>query len=195
MLKIVILGFLTYRPHTGYELKQSIDHSTKYFWDAKQSQIYRTLKQLEEKGLVTSAVEPQEDRPDRRVYTITQAGMEEFKQWMAAPIVDSHYLRDPLLTKVFFSAYSQKEDILTQLRIQRNLAQQEYACLSGEIKEGLAENRALMPQTVLLDNTLLLWENVRQFGEMYYQMVQNWLTQTIQAVEENFVEDEIGENK
>lgn len=194
MLKIVILGFLSYRPHTGYDLKQSIDHSTKYFWDAKQSQIYRTLKQLEENDMVVSTIMPQADRPDRRVYTITGAGVAEFKAWMAAPIVDSHYLKDPLLVKMFFSAYSEKEEILTQLRLQRNLAHQEYVRLTGEIKDGVAENRAMMPPSVLVDNTFLLWENVRQFGEMYYAMVDAWLAQTIQSVESDFIEGTNGEN-
>jgi DNA-binding PadR family transcriptional regulator len=195
MLKIVILGFLTYGPQTGYDLKQAIDHSTKYFWDAKQSQIYRTLKQLEENGLVISRIEPQVDRPDRRVYTITDDGIAEFNTWMAAPIVESHYLKDPLLVKLFFSAYSKKEEILTQLRLQRNLAHQEYARLTGEIKENLAENRAMLPPSALVDNTFLLWENVRQFGEMYYAMMDTWLVQTIQSVEANFNNETNGENE
>lgn len=193
MLKYVILGFLTYQPLTGYELKQSIDHSTKYFWDAQQSQIYRTLKQLEQDALVVSAVQPQEDRPDRRVYTITDAGIAEFQQWLAVPIVDSQYLRDSLLVKVFFSAYSDRDELLTQLRLQRNLAHQEYTRLTGEIKEGMAENRAQIPPSPLASNTFLLWEDVRLFGEMYYAMLESWLAQTIQSVEENFIQKPTGE--
>lgn len=195
MLKIVILGFLSYRPQTGYELKQNIDHSTKYFWDAKQSQIYRTLKQLEQDGLVVSTIEPQEDRPDRRVYTITGNGMTEFQQWLSAPIMEPQYLRDSLLVKVFFSAYNTKEDILTQLRLQRNLAHQEYVRLTGEIKEGMNENRANLPTSKLFDNTFMLWEEVRKFGEMYYETLETWLNQTIQSVEENFIEERNGENE
>lgn len=195
MLKIVILGFLSYQPLTGYELKQSIDHSTKYFWNAKQSQIYRTLKQLEEKELVTSTIQPQADRPDRRVYTITEAGMTDFKEWMAMPIVESQYLKDSLLMKIFFSARSEKEDILTQLRIQRNLAHQEYLRLTGEIKEGMAENRANLPPSELLENTFLLWAEVRRFGEMYYETLETWLEQSIKVVEENFIEEKNGDNE
>lgn len=194
MLKIVILGFLSYQPQTGYELKQNIDHSTKYFWSAKQSQIYRTLKQLEKDGLLVSTIHPQEDRPDRRVYTITEAGMKEFIEWLEQPIMDAQYLRDSLLVKIFFSAYSDKEDLLTQLRLQQSLAHQEYIRLSEELKAGLAENRPNLPASPLFDNTFLLWENVRQFGEMYYEMVQNWMEQTIQSIEENFIEETNGEN-
>ena len=67
MLKYALLGFLKYESKTGYDLKQTMDKSTGHFWHAKQSQIYTTLKKLEENGLLISHPEPQERRPDRRV--------------------------------------------------------------------------------------------------------------------------------
>ena len=71
MLKYVLLGFLNYRNASGYDLKQLMDVSTSNFWHAKQSQIYTTLKKLEEDGMVASHIEPQESRPNRKVYEIT----------------------------------------------------------------------------------------------------------------------------
>ena len=68
MLKYTLLGFLNYAPMTGYELKQRIDLSTSHFWHAKLSQIYITLKSLEEEEYVVSEVHEQQERPDRRVY-------------------------------------------------------------------------------------------------------------------------------
>ena len=56
MLKYVLLGFLNYTPMTGYELKQFMDESTANFWHAKQSQIYTTLKKLEEEGMLESHI-------------------------------------------------------------------------------------------------------------------------------------------
>ena len=82
MLKCALLGFLRYESKTGYELKQTMDKSTGHFWHAKQSQIYTTLKKLEEDGLVTSHPEPQESRPDRRVYTITESGEKALQEWL-----------------------------------------------------------------------------------------------------------------
>ena len=51
MLKYAILGFLSYTPMTGYDIKLRMDRSTSHFWHAKLSQIYTTLKSLEEEQL------------------------------------------------------------------------------------------------------------------------------------------------
>ncbi len=69
-----ILGFLNYHPYTGYDLKKIFDTSIRHFWPADQSQIYRTLARLEENGWAVMERIPQEDRPDRKVYHITEAG-------------------------------------------------------------------------------------------------------------------------
>ncbi len=62
MLKCALLGFLNYRPRSGYDLKQLMDVSTSNFWHAKQSQIYATLKKMEKDGLILSHIHPQESR-------------------------------------------------------------------------------------------------------------------------------------
>jgi PadR family transcriptional regulator, regulatory protein AphA len=189
MLPYALLGFLSYMPLSGYDLKQSIDNSTRYFWNAKQSQIYRTLKQLEVDGLITSQVEPQEDRPDRRVYSITPQGRDHLLAWLAEPQLEPHYLRHPLLLKVFFSAYSDKDALLTELKLQRSLAQRDYEQLSGGIQQHLQEQQAHTPDSPLMHNTFLQWENVRRFGELYFEMMASWLDETIQHVEEEFIEE------
>ena len=65
-LEYAILGFLRSRPMTGYELKKIIDGSVSHFWPADQSQIYRTLGKLAERGWAEMEVVPGTDRPDRR---------------------------------------------------------------------------------------------------------------------------------
>ncbi|MBK7448579.1 MAG: PadR family transcriptional regulator [Anaerolineales bacterium] len=51
-LKHAILGFLSFKPFSGYELKKAFDSSVQHFWPANQSQIYRTLAELEGGGFV-----------------------------------------------------------------------------------------------------------------------------------------------
>jgi hypothetical protein len=41
---------------TGYQLKKQMDQSTQFFWHAALSQIYPTLKRMEEQGLLTGNV-------------------------------------------------------------------------------------------------------------------------------------------
>ena len=81
-LEFSILGFLHYHPYSGYDLKKAFDTSVRHFWSADQSQIYRTLGRLTEQGLVEMEVVEQTERPDRKVYHITQAGREALSRWL-----------------------------------------------------------------------------------------------------------------
>ena len=66
-LRHAILGFLNYKPFSGYDLKKVFDTSVQHFWPADQSQIYRTLSRLADAGLVEVQVVEQQQRPDRKV--------------------------------------------------------------------------------------------------------------------------------
>ncbi|MBT4497858.1 MAG: PadR family transcriptional regulator [Gemmatimonadetes bacterium] len=77
----VILGLLQ-KPLSGYDIKQHFDRMISHFWAAEQSQIYRTLKKLEQKGLLKSKVEPSERGPDRKVYSLTPAGRKSLQEWL-----------------------------------------------------------------------------------------------------------------
>lgn len=109
-----ILGFLNYAPMTGYELKKAFDSSIRHFWPADQAQIYRTLKELMEQGLVTMEMIPQENRPNRKVYSITAAGREALRQWLQSP-ADPEDPRVPILVKVFFAGQLRQEEVLALL--------------------------------------------------------------------------------
>ena len=112
-LEYAILGFLNYHPYTGYDLKKIFDSSVRHFWPADQSQIYRTLSQLTEKGCATMEKVPQEDRPDRKVYTITAAGRAELLRWLAGPPPMDEPRSAPLI-QVFFSGQLSDEQILAK---------------------------------------------------------------------------------
>jgi PadR family transcriptional regulator AphA len=182
MLKYILLGLLDYRPMSGYELEGWINVSAGNFWHAKLSQIYTTLKNLEEGGRVVSHVEPQEGRPDRRVYTITDSGRADLRAWLTEPITEHEVKKDGLLVKVFFYSPQEKEALLTQLRLQLKLHQHKLAEYRQEAPEAIQQMLALQPE--LIPNARL-WDATRRFGEMYEEMYVIWLDETIQMVESN----------
>ena len=183
MLKHAILGFLKYRPHTGYEIKQTMDKSTDHFWHAKQSQIYTTLKKLDENGLVASHLEPQNGRPDRRVYVITESGDKELKEWLSQPVTKIDNSKVVLLLKLFFSGKENKETILTQLRLQRSLHERQFELYKIEPTAFIEEILALQPD---LKRDALLWEATRRFGELHEKIYVEWLDETIAMVKKEF---------
>jgi DNA-binding PadR family transcriptional regulator len=180
MLKYTLLGFLNYQPMTGYELKQRMDNSTTHFWHAKLSQIYTTLKALEEEGHVASSVEAQTERPDKRIYTITPSGQAELHQWLAQPETEISPKKEIVVLKLFFAAQLDRETILTQLRVQRDLHRQQLAYYREVTPQVIQQAAAEFPGLV---RDALLWEATRRFGEEYEALYVNWLEETIQMVE------------
>jgi DNA-binding PadR family transcriptional regulator len=180
-LKFALLGFLNYRPMTGYELKQTMDVSTSNFWHAKQSQIYATLKKMEGSGLVTSDVEAQDGRPNRRVYTITKTGNADLLAWLSQPVMELQARKELVLLKLFFSADEDKRTLLTQLRLQRDLHRRQLERYQGETKVVIQQFAAALPGGA---KKALLWNATRRYGEMFETMALQWLDETITMIDE-----------
>jgi DNA-binding PadR family transcriptional regulator len=81
-----ILVSLCEQSGSGYELTRRFDRSIGYFWNATHQQIYRTLRTMEADGWVSATVVAQQGRPDKKVYTVSDAGRCELARWIAAPL-------------------------------------------------------------------------------------------------------------
>ena len=183
MLKYVLLGGLSYQPLTGYQLKQFVDSSTRHFWYAQTSQIYRTLDGLEKEGLLASEIQEQNDRPDRRLYRITPAGRADVQDWLAQPLTAISPTKDSLLVRLFFSARLEKETVLTQLRLQRSLHQQQLSLYRNEIAAMISQSAQQNPE---LKRDALLWDVTRRNGELVEEAYVRWLDEAIQRIEAEF---------
>ncbi|HEX6117633.1 MAG TPA: PadR family transcriptional regulator [Solirubrobacterales bacterium] len=98
----VILGLLDAEPRSGYEIKQTVDNSTRFFWAASYGQIYPELRRLRKAGLVESERDDAGARK-RTVHRLTPAGRDALRAWLAEPAAVAEY-RDEKLLKLFFSA-------------------------------------------------------------------------------------------
>jgi PadR family transcriptional regulator AphA len=83
-IKYAILGFLSWRPFTGYDLKKMIAGSVAFHWSGNNNQIYTALLQLKKEELVIDQVEHQEHYPSRKVYTITDKGLAALRDWVGS---------------------------------------------------------------------------------------------------------------
>jgi DNA-binding PadR family transcriptional regulator len=97
----VILGMLAVEPRSGYDIKQVVDNSTRFFWAASYGQIYPELKRLAERGLIEPDAAAEDGRR-RTTYRLTQAGSEAFAGWIEDPAL-THEMRDEGLLKLFFA--------------------------------------------------------------------------------------------
>jgi DNA-binding PadR family transcriptional regulator len=88
---------------TGYDLKtQCFDTSIAHFWPADQAQIYRSLDKMMALEWIESQIEIQENRPNRKVYSITAKGRTELQRWITS-FQDLPVYRDPFLIQLFFA--------------------------------------------------------------------------------------------
>jgi len=117
-LEYITLGFLEIGPKTGYEIKQIFDRSASGFWSADKSRIYRTLDKLRERGWASREVVHQEDRPDRKLHTITEAGREAFHRWMEEHPIGPP-LRNAFLAQLFFAGLLSDDEAIRILEAKR----------------------------------------------------------------------------
>lgn len=99
-LGYALLGLLARMPLAGSELLQQMQGPVSFFWWARHSQIYPELARLEAAGLVGHEVVPQRDRPAKKVYTPTPAGLATLRAWVTAP-TEPTAIRDELVLKAF----------------------------------------------------------------------------------------------
>jgi DNA-binding PadR family transcriptional regulator len=98
-LRHAVLAALLDGEHSGYQLAKVFDTAVANFWHAVPQQLYAELTKLEEAGLIAGRQVIQHDRPNKRVYTVTEAGTAELTRFAAA-VSKPSFIRDDLLVKV-----------------------------------------------------------------------------------------------
>jgi PadR family transcriptional regulator, regulatory protein AphA len=81
-IEYAILGFLSWKPFTGYELKKIFADALSFHWSGNNNQIYGSLVELHKGGAVSIELQQQEKHPTKKLYTITDKGREELRAWL-----------------------------------------------------------------------------------------------------------------
>jgi len=100
MLSYALLALLSRRRLTGYELTKRFYGSVAFCWHAHQSQIYSELKRLEKRGWVSSKLETQTTRPNKKAYILTEPGRDALVAWLRTPPPE-FALKDEWLLRVW----------------------------------------------------------------------------------------------
>ena len=111
-IKTVCLGMLTDGEASGYDMKKCFESSFGHFFPAGYGSIYPALSTLARNELVEFELVPQDGKPDRKVYTITEKGREALMEGLANPN-PSHKLRSEFLATAWFAHLMSDEQIDT----------------------------------------------------------------------------------
>lgn len=176
-LKHGLLGLLnSQEPMTGYDLDKFFKGSLAYFWQAKTSQIYRELSAMEEQGWLTSERILQEDKPNKRVYAITDDGKAELIRWLKLPDSGLGGAKSAFLMRIFFAGEIGKEQALKLVYEYRDLC---LAIIPGieQAKKEIAEEEAESPKHAPY------WKLTALHGEIILKASLDWANQSIEILE------------
>jgi PadR family transcriptional regulator AphA len=110
-VKTLCLGALSLGDATGYEIrKQFVDGPFSHFFHASYGSIYPALGRLLAEELVTVKEMSQDGRPDKKVYSLTDKGLHEFREALTEPPV-ADKIRSEHVARLFFAEHM-SEDVL-----------------------------------------------------------------------------------
>jgi DNA-binding PadR family transcriptional regulator len=98
-LRNAVMAALLEGEASGYDLAKGFDASVANFWMATPQQLYRELEKMEAEGLIAARVVLQERRPNKRLFSLTEAGLQALAEFTARPPRPGA-IRDELLVKV-----------------------------------------------------------------------------------------------
>lgn len=124
----LLLGLLSARPMSGYDLNKEFNSAVQHFWSTDQSQIYRTLYKLEGDGLVKAETIVQADSPNKKVYHVTEAGKSELIRWLGQPLPTAP-IREAWLGQLYFSHHLDSAAIMGVLQGYRDEVAERLAAL------------------------------------------------------------------
>ena len=94
-----VLALLTRRPNHGYELKARFEEAVGPQWGGLNiGHLYQILERLVRDGYVSRSQVTQTDRPDKNLYTLTEAGDAELRSWATTAWVRVGGFRDELFS-------------------------------------------------------------------------------------------------
>jgi DNA-binding PadR family transcriptional regulator len=143
--------------------------------------IYPTLKKMTKDGLVTFHIEPQEGKPDRKVYSVTDRGEATFLAWLREPPEQDAFKIERLFSRFFFYGMLDKETILAHLQatlqhrreVRSKMGAFSFAPPAGPCRPVVDSERVMMTWDVMLD-----------YGRADLETQIQWLENAIQRIEQ-----------
>jgi DNA-binding PadR family transcriptional regulator len=176
-LEHTLLGLLILMPRTGYDLHKRMERATFLLESASLRRIYPTLKRLAQDGLVEYRVEPQEGKPDRKIYSVTDEGEAVFIAWLREPPPADGPDLDRLFARFFFYGMLDRDTILSHLE---PVLEQRRALLAGLRGFHLDPPGGPCRPIVDDDRVLLTWNEMLDYARADLATQIEWLEKTIE---------------
>jgi DNA-binding PadR family transcriptional regulator len=175
-IKYVVLGYLSWRPMTGYDIKKLIADSETLPWTANNNQIYQALVGLHNDGWVTKSIEEQVGSPNRHVYTITDAGIQALRNWVASG-PEAPLTKKPFLHQLMWADSLNAQELDTLLEAYLNAVGEKLFFLQVQADEGPDKPERTQREKYL-------WDMIYKNWIAQYETELSWIRQMSQELGE-----------
>jgi DNA-binding PadR family transcriptional regulator len=171
-IKYVILGYLNWRPMSGYDVKRIIADSETLPWSANNNQIYRALVQLHDDELVTKEIQEQTGAPNRHIYSITEKGIQALRSW-AGGESQLPQTKKPFLNQLMWADCLDAGEMDELLEGYLNMIGEKLFFLRVQ-----AEERPHMPDRTRRER--YLWDMINKSWIAHFELELKWIRQVRQ---------------
>jgi PadR family transcriptional regulator AphA len=177
-IEYAILGLLSWRPLAGYDIKKMFAGSPVLYWSGNNNQIYTTLVKLHKDGLVSRRTELQEDRPARKIYSITAQGQAELQKWVLSE-PEPPQLKNTFLIQVAWADQLNPDKLDALLGRYEDEMQMQLAMLQVQQR---SRSPSGTPRDAYIDAALartpreaVLWKMIQENWFSFYQNELDWV--------------------
>lgn len=170
-----VLGMLTIKPMSGYEIAKAVRNSTSFFWSESEGQIYPALKECVKLSLATCQEASQtENTRAKKIYKITPQGKKELTAWLSEKVQPA-LVRNELLLKLFFGKNTNPKECIHHL-IQYEKENQSLLKIYKNLELSLKSEYKDSPH-------LIYWLITLDFGIKITHTELKWTRETITLLE------------
>lgn len=174
-IRYALLGFLSWKPFAGYDLKKLLSNSLSFHWSGNNNQVYGTLIQLHKEGAVSIEVLQQEKLPARKMYTITESGLEELRAWLRSP-AELPAARNDFATRLAWARSLPDSDLLGIV--------DDYAkSVEAHLILYRERRRRGEPSPARDPREAALWNSIQEHALGFYESELRWLRELRLAIE------------
>ena len=118
-LKYAILGLLADGPRHGYDLRTLYERELVPSSKLNFGQVYPTLERLQRDGWVEHDVVSQQERPDKKVYGLTEEGRSQLRAWLDTPSALNLDARNETFLKLMLARRLAQVEPLEVLKLEK----------------------------------------------------------------------------
>lgn len=168
-LKYAILGLINRQAMTGYDLMKTFNLELVNFWHAKHSQLYPELKKLTDEGLITYETVLQGKKLEKKLYSITEHGKKDFKNWLAKKNLLEPTPKDIFRLKAYFIESMSKEEILKHFyyqldqrqeklkKLEETMSQHPYSKVISDVISPIYGDYIVLKGAIMRERTYIDW--------------------------------------